>query len=111
MFYVGAASGFDLDLYRKTHLDKGITMVILIAVKTAISIPNETFEAAEQYARRLGLSRSELYATAVAEYLARHRAAGIRERLDAVYEIDDEAARLDAVMTHVQLDSAPGEDW
>ena len=89
----------------------GITLVILSAVKTAISIPNETFEAAEQYARRLGLSRSELYATAVAEYLARHRAAGIRERLDAVYEIDDEAARLDAVMTHVQLDSAPGEDW
>ena len=90
---------------------EGITLVILGAMKTAISIPNETFEAAEHFARRLGLSRSELYATAVAEYLARHRAAGIRERLDAVYELDEEAARLDAVMTHVQLDSVPGEGW
>ena len=45
-------------------------------MKTAISIPDETFEAAETLAGRLGLSRSELYATAVAEYLARHRTAG-----------------------------------
>ena len=80
-------------------------------MKTAISIPDETFEAAEQFAKRLGLSRSELYATAVAEYLARHRAAGIRERLDAVYEIEHESARLEAVMAGIQQDSVGREDW
>jgi hypothetical protein len=81
------------------------------AVKTAISIPNETFEAAEKLAKRIGISRSELYATAVAEYLARHRAAGVRERLDAVYDIEHEAAQLDAVMKLAQPDSDPGDDW
>lgn len=80
-------------------------------MKTAISIPNETFEAAEKLAGRIGLSRSELYATAVAEYLARHRAAGIRERLDAVYDVAHETARLDAVMELTQPDSVTGEGW
>ena len=80
-------------------------------MKTAISIPDETFEAAEQFAKRLGLSRSELYATAVAEYLARQRAAGVRERLDAVYEIGHESARLEAVMAAIQQDSVGREDW
>jgi hypothetical protein len=80
-------------------------------MKTAISIPNETFEAAEQLAGRIGMSRSELYATAVAEFMVRHRAAGVRERLDVVYELVDEAARLDSVVGHVQADSVPEEDW
>ena len=80
-------------------------------MKTAISIPDETFEAAEHLARRIGISRSELYATAVAEYMVRHRAAGVRERLDVVYEIEDEASRLEAVMARVQADSVPEEDW
>ena len=86
-------------------------MVILFLVKTAISIPNETFEAAERLAERIGVSRSELYATAVAEYMVRHRAAGVRERLDAVYEIEDETSRLASVMAHVQSAAVPKEDW
>lgn len=80
-------------------------------MKTAISIPNPVFEAAEQLASRIGMSRSELYATAVAEYMARHRAAGVRERLDAAYDIEDEAARLETVMAIVQSESVPQEEW
>lgn len=80
-------------------------------MKTAISISDPVFEAAEQLAARIGMSRSELYATAVAEFMARHRAAGVRERLDAVYEIYAESARLEAVMAVVQSDSVPMEDW
>ena len=80
-------------------------------MKTAISIPDPVFEAAEQLAARIGMSRSELYATAVAEFMARHRAAGVRERLDAVYDIYAESARLEAVMAVVQSDSVPKEDW
>lgn len=80
-------------------------------MKTAISIPNPVFEAAEQLAERIGMSRSELYATAVAEYMSRYRAAGVRERLDAVYEIEDEAARLETVMAIVQTESVPKDHW
>lgn len=80
-------------------------------MKTAISIPNPVFEGAERLAARIGMSRSELYATAVAEYMARHRAAGVRERLDAVYDIDDETARLETVLAVAQSESVRREDW
>jgi metal-responsive CopG/Arc/MetJ family transcriptional regulator len=38
-------------------------------MKTAISIPEQLFEAAEQFARGRGMSRSELYTTALRQYL------------------------------------------
>jgi antitoxin MazE6 len=41
-------------------------------MKTAISLPDPIFRAAEQHARRARKSRSQLYAEALAEYLARH---------------------------------------
>ena len=37
-------------------------------MKTAISLPDELFAAAEKLAERLGVSRSQLYATALAEH-------------------------------------------
>lgn len=80
-------------------------------MKTAISIPDAVFEGAEQLAARAGISRSELYSTAVADYIARHRAAGVRERLDAAYELEDETARLATVMSIVQSESVPEENW
>lgn len=54
-------------------------------MKTAVSIPDPVFAAADQLAGRLGLSRSELYATALKRYVDEHRQVGVRERLDAVY--------------------------
>jgi len=80
-------------------------------MKTAISIPDPIFEAAEQLAARTGLSRSELYATAVKEFMARHRASGVRERMDAAYELHAESARLESVLAVVQSDSVAQEDW
>lgn len=44
-------------------------------MKTAISIPNETYEKCEQLARKLGLSRSALYAKALDELVAKHATA------------------------------------
>jgi hypothetical protein len=41
-------------------------------MKIAVSVPNEVFERAEQLAKRLEVSRSELYSRALREYLARH---------------------------------------
>ncbi|HEY4307446.1 MAG TPA: hypothetical protein VGM82_23435 [Gemmatimonadaceae bacterium] len=58
-------------------------------MKTAISLPDELFSAADVLASRLGLSRSGLIAAALTEYIARHKTAKISERLDAVYGTED----------------------
>lgn len=54
-------------------------------MKTAISIPDNLFEAAEKVARRLGISRSELYQRAVARYLEQQSRDVVRDALDTVY--------------------------
>ena len=70
-------------------------------MKTAISIPDDVFEEAERLADRLRTSRSQLYARAVAEFVARHDDDEVTAAMDAVVEkagteVDDftrEAAR------------------
>ena len=54
-------------------------------MKTAISINEELSEFAEWFARELGMSSSELYATAIRRNLEERRAEGVTERLDEVY--------------------------
>jgi len=54
-------------------------------MKTAISIPDHLFEAADRVARRLGISRSELYQRAVARFLEQQSGEVVREALDTVY--------------------------
>ena len=80
-------------------------------MKTAISIRDEVFEAAEHMAQTLGLSRSQLYTRAVSEFVARQRAKDVTARLDAVYGKDDTASRLDPTLTELQSRSLPPEDW
>jgi metal-responsive CopG/Arc/MetJ family transcriptional regulator len=58
--------------------------------KTAVSLPDELFDEADRLADRLGLSRSGLYARAIAELLERERAGEIRESYDRVYAEADE---------------------
>ena len=78
--------------------------------KTAISVPDATFEAAERAASRLGISRSELYSLAVREYIAQHRADGVTEALDRVYATD--GGGLDQALARMQLMSlSPAGDW
>ena len=54
-------------------------------MKTAISLPDKLFQEADEFAARAGISRSELYSTAVSEYLARRNDAVVTARLDLVY--------------------------
>jgi metal-responsive CopG/Arc/MetJ family transcriptional regulator len=42
-------------------------------MKTVICIPDPMFEAAEQFAKHKYLSRSQLYAVALREYLRSHK--------------------------------------
>ena len=62
-------------------------------MKTAISVPDALFERADLVARRLGMSRSELYSRALEEFLGPPTDEEITARLDRVYEQDD--ARLE----------------
>jgi hypothetical protein len=58
-------------------------------MKTAISLPDNVFREADALAKKLGLSRSQLYATAIAEYLARRNGEQVSARLDQVYGSND----------------------
>jgi hypothetical protein len=58
-------------------------------MKVAISLPDDLFLAAETLGRRLRLSRSRLYATAVADFLGKHRGKQVTDRLDAVYASEE----------------------
>ncbi len=69
-------------------------------MKTAISVPTPVFEQAEELARRLRMSRSELYTRAVEALLAADRDREITARLDEVYA--KESSDLDPVLTHLQ---------
>ena len=80
-------------------------------MKTAISIRDEVFEAAERTAQALGLSRSQLYARAVSEFVARQRAKDVTARLDAVYGEDETESHLDSALAALQSLSLPPEDW
>lgn len=54
-------------------------------MKTAVSIPDPLFNAADQHARRQRLSRSELYARALARYLADESDDAVTDALNEVY--------------------------
>jgi metal-responsive CopG/Arc/MetJ family transcriptional regulator len=51
-------------------------------MKTAVSIPDDVFEQAEAMARRAKQSRSEVYARALNEYIARHAPDRVTEAMD-----------------------------
>jgi metal-responsive CopG/Arc/MetJ family transcriptional regulator len=55
-------------------------------MKTAVSLPDEVFEGAEKLARRLKISRSELYGRALREFLSRHAPDEVTASWDAVVD-------------------------
>jgi len=59
-------------------------------MKTAISVPDEVFRQAEQAAKRLGVSRSELFTRAVREYLGVRRHAAVTASYDAAFADGDD---------------------
>ena len=53
-------------------------------MKTAVSIPDDIFERAERLASQGRRSRSEVYAAALGEYLARHAQDEVTETMNRV---------------------------
>jgi metal-responsive CopG/Arc/MetJ family transcriptional regulator len=78
-------------------------------MKTAVSIPDPIFEEADQLARKLGVSRSELYASALQSYVESHRAEDITEALNRIYSQEDSS--LDPILAALQARALPRNDW
>lgn len=78
-------------------------------MKTAISLPDDLFRLAEAAARRLRISRSQLYATAIAEFLERRRTSRVTERLNEIYS--EEPATLDPALNSAQTKSLESDSW
>jgi metal-responsive CopG/Arc/MetJ family transcriptional regulator len=78
-------------------------------MKTAISLPDDLFAAAESLAAAQGVSRSRLFATALAEYVAKHRSRKVSERLNAVYAA--EASALDPALRRAQARAVAKGKW
>lgn len=92
-------------------LDGGYNQGYTPVMKTAISIPDDLYRAAERAAKRLGLSRSELYRRALGAFLERHNDKLVTQALDEVYA-DPSVSSLDPVLNRLQKDSLPsGNDW
>ncbi|MGQ0736845.1 MAG: hypothetical protein ACT4QD_24735 [Acidobacteriota bacterium] len=74
-----------------------------------MSIPEDLFDSAELLGKRLGVSRSRLYATALAEFLAKHKGRKTTERLNRLY--GEEESRLETPVRRLQTRSIAGESW
>lgn len=80
-------------------------------MKTAISIPDRVFKAADQLAKRLGKSRSSLYTEAISSYVYEHQNEGITEILNEIYSKEEEEHRIDPDLVELQLQSITEEKW
>jgi metal-responsive CopG/Arc/MetJ family transcriptional regulator len=71
-------------------------------MKVAISLPDPLFTAAEELAGHLRVSRSQLYARALSEYLAAREGALITQRLNAVYGSQAEGVGASALAAQIR---------
>lgn len=78
-------------------------------MKSDISIPNPVFHAAQNLAKKMGVSLSELYTAALNAYVAEHEKENITETLDQVYA--EEPSTLEPELVNMQVVSLEGEQW
>lgn len=78
-------------------------------MKAAVSIPDPVFKAAEQLARRMGVSRSRLYSVALQRFVQEHDEEAITSRLDEVY--GNESSALDPLFQSIQSRSLAKGEW
>jgi len=78
-------------------------------MKTAVSLPDDLFRMGEASAHSLGVSRSEFYAKAIADFLKKHQADAITERLNEVYS--RHSSKVDSALHRAQLKSVKKDAW
>jgi metal-responsive CopG/Arc/MetJ family transcriptional regulator len=80
-------------------------------MKTAVSLPDQVFREAEGYARRARKSRSQLYAEALREYLARHAPDEVTESMNGVVEKLGVAAAPDSFVKQAARRTLRNVEW
>ena len=90
-------------------VDRRYNLSYTSIMKTAISLPDPVFNAAEKAAQRLGMSRSALYARAITAFLVARDEDQITERLNRVYS--EEPSTLPSVLAQLQYRSLPEDQW
>jgi len=64
------------------------TFVILLNMKTAVSLPDNIYLEAEETAQNMGITRSALYRNALIEYIKKNNRKYITQKLNEVYNDD-----------------------
>jgi hypothetical protein len=77
-------------------------------MKTAVSLPDPLFAEAERVADRLGLSRSELYARAIARFVREHSGEAITNAINLALKRAPLA--LDPVLARIQAQSLGADE-
>lgn len=82
-----------------------------MVVKTAISVPDDTFEQATKQATELGISRSEFFTRAARRYLNELAAQSLTQEVNDALETagQDDSATVAAQAGRERL--AAGDDW
>jgi metal-responsive CopG/Arc/MetJ family transcriptional regulator len=82
-------------------------------VKTAISIPDTTFERASHKAQALGMSRSEFFTRAATRYLDELDDDAVTDQINAAVDSldEDENSSEDAVAVGRRVLVDEGENW
>jgi len=78
-------------------------------MKSDISIPNPVFHAAENLAKKMGVSLSELYTAALNAYVAEHQKEDVTDALNRVLET--EPSSVEPEMVKMLVMSIGGEEW
>jgi predicted transcriptional regulator len=78
-------------------------------MKTAVSVPDDIFESAERLARRERRSRSDVYSTALREYVARHSSDEITDALDRV--VGDVGKTIDPIVSQAARRILDNTEW
>lgn len=79
-------------------------------MKTAISLPDETYEQATRQAAELGISRSEFFARAARSYLDQLAANSVTRQIDEALQTTEDDSNSAAAAAGRRVLAAP-DDW
>lgn len=80
-------------------------------MKTAVSIPDDVFDEAERLAERLQTSRSQLYARALSEFVARHDDDRVTTAINRVVDELGNGAKMDDFTREAARQAARRVEW
>lgn len=72
-------------------------------------MPDPVFDAAERLAKERRVPRSQVFAEALEEYIAKHNGASITAKLNTVYDLETSA--VDSALSSAQYAALSREAW